>query len=1059
MLFASLALVASGAMAQTRVTGVVVGSSDNQPVAGAAVKVTGTKTGIVTDMDGRFSLIVPQGAKELQVSYIGMKSATVKISKNMKITLEGDEHSLDEIMVVGYGTARKSAFTGSASTVDATQISSVQSASALKALTGAASGVMVTSYTGQPGTDPDIRIRGVGSLSASSKPLYVVDGVPFDGNISSINSSDIESMNVLKDAASAAIYGARGANGVVIITTKKGKKGDAKITVDAKWGVNNRAVPNYDVIDDTNTWMECYGRAMYNEGYAYYGDATKALAYVNNYISSTLGYQIYDTKGGDLFTSDLKINPNATLGYSDGEYYYKPDDWYDAMYNKNNLRQEYNVNVSGASDKMNYYASIGYLEDTGILNASSFKRYTGKLNADYQAKDWLKVGADFNYSFSKIASPDAQNDWGSSGNAFYIADNIAPIYPLYVRNADGSLMYDSMGIQVLDTGTNTNGSRSFSAGNPLISMNLDQYNQERSYVNAKGFALIDLPLNGLQFNANIDLSVADTRENNLYNPYYGTYASAGGATDVNHYRRLSTNQQYLLTYKNNFGEHNVDLLAGYETYHMKYQTLETSMQNLYLGNQAELGNAVEYPSAPTSNTKDYTTMGWLFRAQYNYAQKYFFSASYRRDASSHFADGHRWGNFGSVGAAWILSKENFMQSTSSWLDELKYKISYGIQGNDNLLYAGETLYYPYEDQYTLQNLNGVAVPVFSDYKGNKDITWETSYAFNTGFEFSLFKGRLKGSIEYYNRTTTDMLYYKPVPVSYGYDSYPINSGKMYNRGVEIDLSGTVYKNKNVSVDLNANLTTVKNKVTEYPETNKGSMRIIEEGGSIYESYLRSYAGVWHGDANEYTLAEGFEPELGDALYFSDPDNGDYTVTDYSNSKLAHQGSTLADVFGGFGLNVRAYGFDLSAQFAYQLGGRIYDHKYQGMMSSNGYSGHAWHKDILGAWSESNPTSNIPRLDTGVSDEQDTSNRFLVSSDYLSLANITIGYTLPEKWLKPLGIGSIRVYMAGDNLWLLTARKGLDPRRALSMGVTTLSNGYSDTYAAMKTISGGITISF
>ena len=1066
LLLACLFLSIGIALAQTKASGIVISASDGQPVVGASVKVIGTRTGTVTNLEGKFSVDVPSSAKQLEISYIGMLSKVVKVGTNLKVVLEDDSKTLDEVMVVAYGTAKKSAFTGSAATLNSDKIKMRQVSSALNALTGAASGVQVTSYNGQPGVDPSIRIRGVGSMASSSNPLYVVDGVPYDGSISAINPSDIESMNVLKDAAASAIYGARGANGVVIITTKQAKKDgsqDAKITVDAKWGSNSRGVPNYDVIKSSANYYETYYRALYNQSYyasASYEDNEAARTYANNNIFTNLGCQVYTTpKGEDFIDANFKINPNATLGYSDGTYYYKPDNWYNTVYNDNNLRQEYNMTLSGSTDKMNYYMSLGYLDDKGIISSSSYKRYTGRLNADYQAKSWLKVGANMSYSFAQMEAPSSQNDWGSSGNAFYIADNIAPIYPIYVRNADGSFKYNDLGIQVYDTGTNTNQARKFSAGNPAIDLLLNKYNQETNYVNAKGYAIIDLPLDGLKFNTNMNISTSDNRENNLYNPYFGSSSSTNGAVSLEHYRRISLNQQYLFTYQHDFGMHNVDLLAGFETYHMKLQDFAGSMQSIYLANVAELNNAIKYPAAPTSYTDNYTTRGWLFRAQYNYAQKFFGSASFRRDASSRFAPGHQWGNFGSLGGAWIISKENFMASTKSWLDELKYKASWGVQGNDNLMYDGESNYYPYEDTYKVTSVNGTATPVFTGYKGNKDITWETSYSFNTGIEFSLFKSRLSGSFEFYNRKTTDMLYFKPVATSKGYDSYPVNQGSMYNRGVELNLSGTLYKSKDISVDLNMNMTTVKNKIIDYSETEKLSMRILEKGGSIYESYLRSYAGVWHGTDGEYSFKDGFKPTLGDALYYTDPDNGDYTVTSYANAKQAHQGSTLANVFGGFGITIRAYGFDASAQLSYQLGGRLYDWKYQGLMSSDGQTGHNWSTDILGAWTVENPTSNIPRLDAGVDDSQNTSNRFLVSSDYLNLTNVTVGYTIPAKLVRSWGLSNIRVYFAGDNLGLWTARKGLDPRRSLTMGVATLGRGYSDTYAALKTISGGISITF
>ena len=1067
MLLTCLFLVVGGVFSQTKVNGTVTSQDDGQPVIGASVLVVGTQEGTVTDFNGKFSLTLPDGKKMLRITYVGMEPLEVSARPNMRIMLTSNRQALDEVIVVAYGTAKRSAFTGAATSLKADQISRRQVSSALDALSGAASGVQVTQYTGQPGVDPDIRVRGIGSMSASNKPLYVVDGVPYDGKITSINPADIESMSVLKDASASAIYGARGANGVVIITTKSAKRGeDAKVTFDARWGSNSRGVPNYDVLENAGDYYEKYYRALYNQNFysAAGGDEAAAHAFANKNLFSNLGAKVFTVPEGQLLIgSNFKLNPNATLGYQEGDYYYTPDDWYDEMYNTGNLRQEYNATVSGSTDRLTYYMSMGVLDEKGIINSSDYRRYTGRLSADYQAKSWLKVGANFGYSFEKQAYPGAQNSWGSSGNSFYVADNIAPIYPMYVRNADGTVKVDDMGITVMDTGTNTPWKRKFSAGNPLIDLSLNSYNQERSAVNAKAFALINLPLDGLRLNVNTNVNVSDTRENNLYNPYYGSSSSSGGSVNVNHYRRIGNNNQFLLTYQHSFGDHNVDLLAGHENYHMKYQKLETAKQNLYLGNVAELDNAISYPSSPVSNTIDYSTVGWLFRAQYNYQEKYFASASYRRDASSRFADGHKWGNFGSFGVAWLISKEKFMESTKSWLNELKFKASIGSQGNDALMYSGELNYYPAEDRYKVSDVNGTPVPVFDGYKGNRDISWETSISTNIGIEFSLLKNRLNGSIEYYNRTTKDMLYYRPVAVSLGYDSYPVNEGSMYNRGMELQLSGTVFKAKNVSVELNANMTTLKNKITSYPTVYKGSMMIREEGGSIYESYIRSYAGVWHGNDSEYSFAADFDKStltLGDGLYYVDPDNGDFTVTNvYNDAKQAHHGSTAPKAYGGFGLTAAAYGFDFSMQFAYQLGGKVYDHKYQGLMSSNGGTGHNWSVDINDAWSPQNPTSNIPRLDTGVDDDQRVSDRFLISSNYLCLNNITLGYTLPKKLVSKAYLTNVRVYVTGDNLALWTKRKGLDPRRSLAMGVSTLSGGYSDTYAGLKTISGGISVTF
>ena len=336
------------------------------------------------------------------VSFIGMHTMEVKIEPTLSIVLKADTEVLDEVMVVAYGTAKKSAFTGSASVVKADKLEKRQVSNLTNALSGSVAGVQTQSSNGQPGTSATVRIRGIGSMAASNSPLYVVDGIPFDGDISSINTQDIETMTVLKDAAAAALYGARGANGVILVTTKKGKSGEARISFDARWGTNSRGVEQYDVIENPDQYMETLYRAQYNAGFYNLGYTPEAAhAYANSKLYSSLGYQMYTTPNGEgLIGMDGKMNPNATLGYSDGKYFYTPDNWADNTI-ESQMRQEYNLSVNGGNEKFNYYLSAGYLEDGGIVEGSGFNRLTTRLNADYQAKKWLKVGANMSYTYSK----------------------------------------------------------------------------------------------------------------------------------------------------------------------------------------------------------------------------------------------------------------------------------------------------------------------------------------------------------------------------------------------------------------------------------------------------------------------------------------------------------------------------------------------------------------------------------------------------------------------------------------------------------------------------------
>ena len=1046
-LWACLFLIGVGLVnAQSKsVSGKVLSAENGEPIIGATVMVKGSSTGTITGVDGDFALTLQDAQKTLIISFVGMKTVEVEAKNKMIVELESAASELDEVIVVAYGSAKKSSFTGSAAVIKATKIAERSVSNVTNALAGQVAGVQVTSNNGQPGTSATVRIRGIGSMSASNSPLYVVDGVPYDGSMSAINPQDIESMTVLKDAAANAIYGSRGANGVILITTKRSDSKEAVITVDAKWGSNTRAVPNYDVMTDPAMYYETYYKSLYNSRVYNGQSAAAGYAYADATITSNqgLGYQVYTVPAGERFIgTNFKLNPKATLGYSDGTYNYTPDNWYGELFNKGNMRQEYNVSVAGSSDKINYYMSAGYLDDSGIVSGSGFNRYTALAKVDYQAKKWLKVGSNIGFSNYDIQSPGGQTSWGSSGNLFYVTNMIAPIYPMYVRNPDGSIKVDGRGITVYDFGgSSTNFTRAFMPlANPAITLQLDKSHAYTDAVNSKFYAILT-PFEGFQVTANMSANLYNQRSNSLSNQFYGGSVGSQGAVSVSSYRQLGVNQQYLASYKKTIANvHNIDLLAGYESYSLKMQDIEGSNTKLYNPYIGELDNAIQTPPQVSSSTSRYTTIGYLSRLQYDYDGKYFVSGSYRRDASSRFNPDNRWGNFGSAGASWLINKEDFL-SNVDWIDMLKVKASFGTQGNDNI---GN--YYAYLDQYTVSNSNGDFAVSYA-YKGNKDITWETSYAFNTGVDFEFFNKKLNGTIEYFKRTTTDLLYNQPVPISLGYSSFPTNIGSIVNDGIEIDLNGTIYKSRNIEWTANINATSYKNKITDLADNikatgQKGNNYIYKIGGSLYNTYMREYAGV--------------DQVTGKATYFVDPDNGDRTITDdYTKAKQSDLGSTLAKVYGGFGTQVNAYGFDLSVQCSYQLGGKLYDGTYEALMHSGDNKGTNWSKDILKSWTPENPSTTIPRIDALDVTNQYQSSRFLTSSDYLSLNSIVFGYALPNKLVKKFQLSSLRIFVSGDNLGVLSARKGLDPRQSFGLGSSTTSGNYS--YSPLRTITGGISI--
>ena len=1061
-------LTAGIAMAQEiNVSGTVIDYSNGEPVPYASVHLEGTMTGTSTDGDGKYSIRLPHGGNLIfsSIGYITVKES-VNGSMVLNIVLEPDTEHLEETIVVAYGTATKSSFTGSASMVGAETIESRVSTDVTAALAGTTPGVQIISSSGDPASGGGtIRIRGIGSMSASNSPLYIVDGMPYDGSISDINPGDVESMSVLKDAAASAIYGARGANGVVLITTKRAGTSDAKVRFDAKWGSNSRLIPQYDVITDPALYYETHYRMMYNSQIYAGKSPSEAYAYADanifNQNNGGLGYQVYTIPAGEKFIGeDFKMNPSAVLGYSDGQYYYIPDDWYGLTF-RNSFRQEYNLSVSGAKDRLNYYGSIGYLNDGGIVNNSGYQRYTARINVDYQAKPWMKITSSMSYAHSDSQTASYSSSYGSSSNIFYVTNMMGPIYPLYVRNADGQIMMEN-GMKVYDS-NQTNFIRPAFVGNAVRDNEVNKRKTYTDFITGKWGAVLT-PVEGLSLTANIGLTNDNSRYNALYSRF-GSQSATDGLAYVSHERTFAVNNQYLAEYKTVFGGsgHSLNILAGYEIYRLKIQFLEGQNDHLFNPLIGELGNADGVSSRQTSSyTADYMTQGFLARVQYEYGNRYFASASYRRDGSSRFAPGKRWGNFGSVGAAWLISNEDFM-SGIGWISMLKLKGSYGVQGNDDLYpnanYARR--YYPYADNYTHSYNEGTGeYSTDLDYKGNEDLTWESSHSFNAGVDFELFGSRLNGSAEYFSRKTVDLLYSKDVPLSAGNPTgyYPVNVGSIINDGFEISLEGIVINTSDVQWNLNMNLSHYRNRILSLDpsvseEGIKGGNYIYKVGGSLYEAYMRKFAGV--------------NPENGKAQWYRKvmDNNGEWTgeseVTEtFADASQYELGSVLPKLYGGFGTTLKAYGFDFSAQFSFQLGGRYYDGTYQALMHTSSGIGTAWHKDVLKSWSEANKDSRIPRLDGDTSVGQTAVSNYLISSDYLSINNITLGYTLPERLASTIKLSGVRVYVAGDNLAVKSARKGMDPRYSMGLGSLTSGSGLnSGSYSAMRTITAGVTLTF
>ena len=1044
---------------QLQITGTVKDQTGT-PVAGATILIEGTTIGSTSNADGSYTISAPSDAK-LLISFIGYQPQQIAVAGKTRIdiTLKEDSQAIDDVIVVAFGTAKKEAFTGSATVIKSDDIAKSQQSNVAQALAGKVAGVQLTNTSGQPGSSPEIRIRGFSSLNAGNSPLWIVDGMPYSGDLNNLNPNDIESMTVLKDAASNALYGARGANGVVMITTKKAKSKEAVINFDAKWGVNSRAVKDYEYITDPAQFYEVHYNALKN----YYLDsgmsAMQAHAQANQNLTGSannggLGYMVYTVPEGQEFIGiNGKVNPNATLGrrlvYEGQEYYVKPDDWTDAAF-RTSLRQEYNLSISGMGDKTSVYASFGYLNNEGIAYNSDMDRFTTRLKMDYQAKSWLKMGANATYSrfhYNQIDDGGASN---SSGNVFAYTTTIGPIYPLYIRDGEGNILYTEDGIKRYDYGQNAGMERSiFTNSNALSESRLNTQASEGNAFN--GTAYFDVTfLKDFKFTFNAGVTLDETRSTTIKNPYFGQFVSEKGLISKGHSRQLEFNMQQILNYTKQFGHHNVNIMVGHESYDSKAYVLSAAKSHMLTEENDELSGAIIDKQSASSYRTEYNNEGYFARVMYDYNSKYFLSASYRRDASSRFHPDHRWGNFWSVGGAWIITRENFMAGTQEWLDNLKLKASIGSQGNDNI---GN---FRYTNTYTIENANGEVSTVFNS-KGAENITWETNTNFNVGAEFSFMKGLVSGGVEYFLRKTTDMLLSFPVAPSMGYSSYYANVGDMHNSGVEIELNFAPIRREKVQWDINLNMTHLRNRITMLPAERRN--KVVEgyqgyvsgttfygEGLPMYTFYMKKYAGV---------------AENGKSMWYMDETDKDgniigrTTTTEFAKATDYLCGDPIPDLYGGFGTSLNFYGFDLSVAFTYQIGGLAYDSGYAAAMYSpaNKSTGMNWHKDILNAWTPENSNSNIPRLQYEDQDQNAQSDRFLLDASYLNLQNINFGYTLPSHITRKFGIDRIRIYLACENVYYWSRRQGFDPRYSYAGSTSQAS------YSPIRTISGGINIQF
>lgn len=1061
---------------QKNTAGIIVDEETGEPLTGASILVKDTRQGCISDIDGRFTFSQPLSERQsLVVSYIGYVTVEVPVRHRwMEIRLRQSVNKLDEVIVqVAYGTASRKSITGAVSVVDSKQIDMRPVSAVTSVLNGLVPGVQVIDGIGQPGAEATVRIRGFSSVNGTNEPLYVVDGMPYTGWMTDINPADIESVSVLKDAASCALYGSRASNGVILITTKRAKQHGLSLRLDIRHGFNSRGQNDYKRMNP-DQFMETIWQGYRNQLISGGTSPEEATTAANQDIISLVGMNIYNKADTELFDADGHLVPDAHVLPAYGEDL----DWY-YPYTRNGHRQEYNLSGEAGNETSRIRFSLGYLDEKGYTRRSGTNRLTGQLSADFTPCAWLKTGMSIAGTFQKT-------DWdkgaagstraASQSNGFYFARRIAPIYPVHLHygedvfsdsgellHAKGDYVLDEAGNRQYDDGT-------ISRAGTDVTSNGHHYLWENeknklwntgNAVQAAAYADI-LFLRDFTFSLKGNLSNRDVETREYNNSEIGGYKDVGMLSSVGQKYREYTLQQ-LLTWKRLIGDHSIEWMAGHENYDYRLNYSAIMKQNESFPDVDELSNFAT--TLASDGYKDtYRTEGYFTRASYNFRDTYFAEASFRRDGSSIFHADHRWGNFWSVGVGWMLSNESFLQHVS-WLNHLKLRFSYGQVGNDN--FGSQNGLYQWMSLYT-PTKNNAQPAYYKSQNENPALQWETNASLNAGLEVRLFD-RLNLTFDYYDKRSDDLLFSFIQPLSTGATDSQLavstvwrNIGNVSNRGWELSADGDIIRNRTWEWNVGLNLSKVKNKIGKLPEKDRdegiqnGDYQKVMEGHSLYDFWLYQYAGVdqmtghsvYLPDFDAYYLA-GEDGSPVDAAENTDDKNplpadkwvninGQNYTNDPKYARKDWSGSSLPKISGSLTTSLRWKDLTLSALLNFSCGSKVFDQPYRSLTS---VGIHSMTPDLLNAWNgipegmtetsadRLNP-SGIPQVNKDATingyDTQKMSTRYLVSGDYLSIKNITLSYRLPAAWSRRLSLGGIRLHAAVENAALFSKRKGLNP---------------------------------
>ncbi len=1029
------------------VSGIVAGK-DGMAIPGVSVSIKGTTTGTITSSDGKFVLKVPEGATAIVVSYIGMRTQELMLGNqsSFRVVMEEDVIGVDEVVVIGYGSQQKKTLTGAVSTVDESELRVVPAASAAAKLQGRVAGVTVTNDN-TPGGESTVRVRGIGSVN-NNDPLYIIDGVPTTGGLSKMNPNDIESMSVLKDASSSAIYGVRAANGVIIVTTKRGKIGKPRISFDARYGLQ-RTTNQLDLLNTRE-----YGELLWLEAKNIHLKPGK-----NGWGNSQYGF------GETPVIPDYIIPEGKKEGEVDESTYSYPSpyngitrankegtNWYDEIFDHATI-QEYNLSVSGGTENGSFAFSGGYMNQEGVVIHTGFERFSLRSNADAKINKWLEIGESLGVSYTDRTDMGTNNDEGNAVSQVY---RMQPIIPVY------DIMGNFAGTQAKTTGN---------GANPVAVLyrNKDDYSRDLRVLANAYLQLNLLPELKIKTLVGADYTSTRRMDRTLTNPEFSE-AIPADILNQYHYGTLQYNWINTLTYNKTFNDvHHFTALLGTEAVKWQYDWIQGSRSTFsYTDLDYMIINAGEKDQVANGAFDEWSTFSYFGRLNYDYEGKYLLEAVLRRDGSSRFSEDNRWGTFPAFSLGWRISEESFMKN-AEWIDNLKFRFGWGENGNDNVGYYNSYSTFRAnngESFYSISGSNSSTVAGFHQYKlGNPDGKWEASVTTNIGLDAALFNNSLEINLDVYKRKTTDMLYPQNLPDTYGNLLLPsVNIGEMENKGFDLMLTYYGKVNNDFNFNIRANLSHYKNEIAKL---NNNPNEILWGPELRQNIYTASMTGKPISSFYGYVVDGYFTPDMFNVTTVDDED-GDpmpkYTLKDkahapYNTKNPAEDtysrpgvfmyrdldkdgkidsedrtviGNPHPDFTYGINLNLEYKNWDMSMFFQGSQGNDLINYVNRWIMFNN-FSGNRGKERLYESWTEERYTNGSkitqPIAIRDDSNMQKSSTYFVEDGSYFRMKDLQIGYNLPSSWLGKSGISRLRLYLQATNLFTITSYSGLDPELA------------------------------